>query len=433
MKIVLKTAAFALAVMLLCASLFGCAAKVKNPVLECEEQGISLAFYELMLSRMKGDLARDKQDVSADSRFWSEKLDSTGQSHEEYYNELVLDRCKNYLAAAILFDEEDLTLSEADLAVIDEEIAFFIEYDGKGSQDKLDAILSKYGTDTDGLREIYMIEAKYQKLMTRLYGVDGSQIADTVKQEYYEQNYYRFKQILVSNFYYAYQKDTYGCEIYFDPETSKPVYDTKNGKVQYDSDGERLEDAFGVDIFFDEEGMPLYDKSKGFKAPTLDDDGEAIVYKYSDAEMAERYAEVERLMNSLQKGNFAAFEAEIPNFEVYSGADSYYADGYYLSRVESDGYGKYMLDILESLENMEDGEIELVESEHGYHIVMKYALDDGKFGDGEYAEWFANFNTALQNKLFTDKCASIYEKITVVQKNLDKARSIVSIGINYIY
>ena len=433
MRKISRIMAFLLCAVLLSATLAGCAGAVKDPIMESGEQEISLAFYELMLSRMKGELAREKHDVSAGSDFWSQTVASTGQTREQYYNALVLDRCRTYLAAAVLFDEEGLSLSEAELAEIDDEIAFYVEYDGKGSEEKLDAILSKYGADTEELRQIYVIEAKYRSLMTRLYGADGSQIADNVKEEYYEQNYYRFKQILVSNFYYEYQKDAFGNVIYFDPETAKPVYDSKNGKVHYDDEGERVVDSFGVVIYFDEQGAVLYDTSKGYPTPTLDENGQAIVYKYTDAEMAQRYSSAVSLMGQLKKGNYSAFEAEMPKWEIYSGADAYYPDGYYLSRVEADGYGQYMLDILESLENMEDGEIKLVESEHGYHIVMKYALDDGKFGDGEYAEWFASFNESLQNKLFLDKCGRIFDNITVNQKNLDKARSIANIGVNYNY
>lgn len=433
MKRTSRILAFFAAVVLLCAALAGCAQTVKQPIIEYEDQGISLAFYEFMLSRMKGELARDKQDVSAGSDFWTQKVESTGQTREEYYNELVLERCKNYLSAAVLFDEEGLTLTESELAEIDEEIAFYVEYDGKNSKNKLDAILSKYGVDSEELRKIYIIEAKYRKVMALLYGTDGSQIADTVKQEYYEQNYYRFKQILVSNFYYEYQKDDLGYTIYFNPETSKPIYDTKNGTPRYNEDGNYIRDSYQVPIYYDEQGKPLYDTEKGYPTPTLDDNGQAIVYKYTESEMAERYESMVHLMNTLKEGNFAAFEAEMPAWEIYSGADAYYPDGYYLSRVESSGYGKYMLDILSSLEKMGVGDIECIESEYGYHIVMKYELDEGRFTDGEYAEWFANFNQAVQNKLFTDKCSGIYDKITVNEENLKAARSIVKIGTNYTY
>jgi hypothetical protein len=82
---------------------------------------------------------------------------------------------------------------------------------------------------------------------------------------------------------------------------------------------------------------------------------------------------------------------------------------------------------------MNEGDIECIESEYGYHIIMKYELDEGRFTDGEYAEWFESFNESLQNKLFLDKCKGIFEKITENEENLKAARSIVKIGTNYTY
>ena len=157
-----RVAALVIAAIMLCIFTVSCGGS--GALLKYGDNEISLSFYELMLSRMKGELARKKLDVESDSEFWS-YTDASGKTREEYYGELVLDRCKNYLAALELFETEGLTLTDAELAAIDEEIAFYIEYDGQGSRNKLDAILSKYGTDTDGLREIYVIEAKYKKLM----------------------------------------------------------------------------------------------------------------------------------------------------------------------------------------------------------------------------------------------------------------------------
>ena len=92
-----------------------------------------------------------------------------------------------------------------------------------------------------------------------------------------------------------------------------------------------------------------------------------------------------------------------------------------------------MLDILHKLEDMETGEIDMVEGPSGYHIIMKYRLDSGKFGDVNYAEWFASFNTSLMNELFLDKCEQFYDDIKLNENNFDKARSIKEIGINFHY
>lgn len=426
-----RLAALALVCAVACCMLASCSTDKKDAVLELGEHKISISFYEFMLSRMKGELARDKNDVASDSDFWKDSVSI--MTRDEYYNALVLEKCKNYLAAMVLYDEEGLALPAATLAKIEEEIDFYVDYDGQGSEKKLNAILEKYGVDINELREIYIIEAKYQQLMTLLYGADASQISDAVKSEYYEENYYRFKQIFVSNYYYKYQLDEQGRVIYFDPETSKPVYDTKNGHKIYGSDGMAIKDSYGNPIYYGDDGYILYDRERGYPTPILDANGEAVRYEYTDEEMEIRVGRMQLLMNKLEDGDFAAFEAEMPDWKLYDGADEYYTDGYYLSRIECAGYESYMLEILDVLEHSHVGDVNLVESRYGYHIVMKYELDDGKFGDPEYAEWFASFNESLKNKLFLDKCKAFYDDISINADNYEKARSIKEIGTNYDY
>ena len=431
-KITIRITCAILFLVMLCGVLSACANQVKSPVLEYEGQGISLEMYEFLLSRMKGTLARNKYDVTPLSDFWSEKHPGTEKTNEEYYNDAILENCKNYLAALILFEEEGLELSASDIAAIEEEIEFYIEYDCKGDESKLDTLLSKYGTDTEGLRKIYEIEAKYQAVVAALYGANGSQIADSVKEEYYRQNYYRFKQILVSNFYYEYQKDDDGNTIYFDSESGKPIYDEK-GEYHYKEDGSRVADKYGIAIRYDEDGKILYDTEKGYPAPTTDDKGNAIQHKYSEEEMNVRREKMQEIVDAAAGGDFSAFESKMPEWQLYEGATDYYADGYYLSDLESSGYDENMLSILEALGEMKTGETRVIESEAGYHVIMKYELDKGKYSNSDYAEWFASFTQSLITKLFLDRCEDFYSEIEINEKNLKKAKSIKSLGTNYDY
>ena len=433
-KGLLRAICFAVSLVLTLLAAVSCAEKVKDPVLEYEDKKISLSMYEFMLSRMKGMLARNKYDVTPLSEFWDEKHPGAQLTNEEYYNKSVLESCKNYLAALVMFEEEGLTLSDTVLSEIEEDISFYIDYDCNGSTEKFDTLLSKFGTDTEGLRKIYEIEAKYKAVISHLYGENGSQISASVKEEYYKENYYRFKQIIVSNFYYEYLTDENGDMIYFESESGLPIYDIANGKYRYDDDGERLEDEYGVDIVFGEDGRYVYDKENGYPAPTTDDNGEAVKHKYSDEEMKIRAAKISKILNAASGGNTSAFEALMPEWEVYIGAGDYYTDGYYLSDLESGGYEDYVLDILEKLKKMEVGETSVIENEEsGYHIIMKYELDNGRYSDSEYAEWFSSFNDSLITKLFLDKCEAFYGEILVNEENLKKALSIRSVGTNYDY
>lgn len=431
-KISLKILCAVLCLIMVGGVMSSCAQAVRYPVLEYDGQGISLELYEFLLSRMKGTLARNKYDVTPLSEFWGEKHPGSEKTNEQYYNDTILENCKNYLAALILFEEEGLELSKADLAQIEEEIGFYVEYDCKGDKSKFDALLSKYGTDTDGLRKIYEIEAKYQMLLTSLYGANGSQIADSVKEEYYVQNYYRFKQILVSNFYYEYQKDEKGNTMYFDSESGKTVYD-ESGEYHYKEDGSRVTDKYGVAIRYDKDGNILYDTEKGYPAPTTDDKGNAIQHKYSDEEMKARREKMQEMIDSLGEGDFSAFEAKMPEWELYAGATDYYPDGYYLSDLESSGYEDNLFTILSALKEMKVGETKVIESDAGYHVIMKYELDDGKYADSNYTGWFESFTSSLVTKLFLGRCEKFYADIEINDKNLQKARSIKSLGTNYDY
>ena len=412
------------------------AVEVISPILECGEQKIPLSFYEFMLSRTKGELARNKVDVKSES-FWAKEYGESGKTNEQYYNEYVFEQCKKYLAAAVIFDREGLTLTDAELAAIDEEIEYYIDlsYIGDGSIDKFNKIIEPYGVDAAALKQCYIIEAKYDKLISTLYG-DGSLIGDVVKEEFYMENYYRFKQVLFPKFYYEYEKDDQGDLIYFDPSKGVPIYDVKNGKPDFDDNGEYVVDSYGVEIYYDGDGNILYDKVNGIPAVVTDKTGEGIKHFYSEAELQDKKNEAQSLLGSITEGNFSAFNSAAASNTLILGAENPYPDGYYLSDFESVGYvgdSAYLSDMLSALKEMKVGEIRLIESENGYHVIMKYELDSGKVSDDAYEAWFSNLDRAIINKLFGDRLSSVLPEIKIVDENLKKARSIKSIGINFDY
>lgn len=428
----IKSLCLILALIIIAVPLCSCSNRVKKPILKCNGESVGLGMYEFYLSRMKGTLARNKYNVSSDSTFWKEKHPGSDMTNEEYYNKSILDNCKTYLAALVIFEEEGLTLSHETLTEIDNDIRFFIEYDAKGSEDQFDNILAQYGTNAKELRQIYEMEAKYRAVINALYGSRGSLISDSVKEEYYQENYYRFKQILVSDFYYKDMTDTEGNVIYFDPETGKPMYDEEKGKYKYDENNMRIVDKFGVPIRFDEEGKIVYDTKNGKPSPETDEKGNAIKYKFTEEEMQERIAKMNEFIASCE-GNPAAFEAEMPNWRLFAGVADYYPDGYYFSDLESSKYSENMLDMLAELKKMEVGDISVVESDSGYHVIMKYELDRGKYADSEYAEWFVEFTDSLITKLFLARCQEYFNDMKTVERNLKKARSIKDLGTNYNY
>ncbi len=431
-KTIVRIACLALCVLMTVIALVSCAETVKDPVMEVENNQIPLEMYVFFLARMKGTLARNGYNVEPTSDFWGQTHKGSGLTNEEYYNKAVIDNCKNYLAALAMFEEEGMTLPESTLEAIEEEINFYIEYDGKGSVEKFDLILEKYGTNTEGLRKIYEIEAKYNAVIAKLYGAGGSQIAGNVKDEYYKSNYYRFKQILISNYYYEYVTDKNGDTMYFNAENGKPLYDSK-GEYHYDDEGNRIVDSYGVAIRYDEDGKILYDKENGRPSPTQDKNGKIIEHEYTKEEMQKRVAKIDAIIKAAEGGNFSAFEAEMPKWEAYIGAGDYCPDGYYLSDIESGAYDESSDKILKELKDMKVGEVRVVEGLNGYHVVMKYELDAGKYENNEYSMWFEKFDKSLIDKLFFDKCEKYFDKISLDDDMIAKAKSIKSVGVNYDY
>lgn len=416
----------------------------RSPVImKLEGQKLRVNFYEFMLSRMKGELYNSKYDVDSED-FWGEPQEGTDMTREQYYNEAILENCKVYLASLVIFDElvedgEITDLPDEYYAEIEEAIQLYIDlsYVGDGSEDKFNEILAEYGVDIDALREIYIAEAKAQYIQEYIYGgSDATKISDGVKQEFYEENYYRFKHILVGNFYYEYLLDGSGNKIYFDGETGGPLYDYENGeKRDDDGDGTYNRDSYDVTIAYDKEtGEYLYDTENGVTRFVTDENGVAKKFFYTEAQMAQRRQLAAELCK-IEKGDYKAFEAKGEDASVNTDYSQSFAasSGIYMSDIESATYEGYMHEMLHKLKDMEIGEIAVVEADDGYHVFMKYSLDDGAYADENNEKWFRYFNSSLITKMYLEKCQAMFDGIEINQKNLGRARSIKDIGINTDY
>ena len=446
-----KLCAAALALLTLTASFAACSKEEERettsnatPVLSYKSGDksteIPIFFYEFMLSRVRADLARNQMKVT-DPDFWYSKVEGTGKTYEQYYNEYTLELCKTYLAAEILFEEEELSLPQSKLDEIEEDISFYIEYDGKGDEETFNKTLLPYGVDAEALRRCYVIEAKYEYLLNYLYG-GGELIGNTVKEEYYQDNYVRFKQILFTKYKYEYELTEYKKEyglgeyvVYYDTETGKPLYDTENGKKKYDDEGYYIKDSDGQEMYFDENGVVLYDKVNGRPAVKTDENGNDVKREYTEEEKLTRLAAAEAIANEIKASDFKSFEAKLA--EIYEEEMLYetFKDGYYFSNSDKIEYTKYpyINVILEKLETMEVGEIAVVETDEGYHVIMKYELDAEKYTDSEYEVFFESLSDEIINGLFKDKLSGILPQISVSEENLKGARSITRVGTNYNY
>jgi len=114
-----------------------------------------------------------------------------------------------------------------------------------------------------------------------------------------------------------------------------------------------------------------------------------------------------------------------------------YTDGYYIKKtVDYTDAGEdlaYLDEIIDKLDAMEDGEIAVVKSTMGYHIIKKYPHTDKAYDKEENNDWFDDFNASIIEKYFTEECRSHFGDIKLNEKQWNKTPDMVDVGVNYYY
>ena len=454
--ITLRILALCLACVLLLLTCASCTGKTGKPLLTLEKDGISVSIsvnvYQLMLTRMKGSLAfygYTSPDGSTPDKAgfweWLDKHDGTTlQTADEFYCDAVLDSCRSYLVALYLFEKEGLSLSAATLEQIETDLEELIRTDGNGSKTKLNALLATYGANYDILKEAYLIEAKADALREHLYGKNGSKLGTNIKDEYLEENYVHFRQILFTTYRYVYEKDANGDTVYYysDEENKGRIfYDVHNGVIGYDENGAEIKDKNGDTVYYvkgSEQAHIAYNKTHGEPVPIPLKDGSGYeVENMTEEELAEVKTKAEELYNELQGTTQAVFEAVMEAESDDMAEVGEYEDGYYLPKnlnyAASGSSYAYLSQLVSAMEELEEGEITLVKSDFGYHIVRKYAHSDKAYDKEENKTWFSSFYSGLIEQLFMERCEEHANDISLDEALLATAPSMKEVGINYYY
>lgn len=411
-----------------------CANKGKT-LLELNGHTISSNQYQLLLSRVRGSLAYAGYSVDSPT-FWEMVIDSEGNTYDEYFRNAALADAKRYLAAAVIFDEEGLVLPQSYKEAIDEDIDEYIR--DAGSKSALNSQLSAYGVNVDMLRDLYLLEAKYDYVQTYLYGAEGEKIAANVRHDYLTEHAVCFKQVLIRAFDYVYETDLNGDEIYYkvgenNAKVNNIAYDVVNGNTRLDEYDKTIEDKNGDAVYYLPNGSIAYDKENGVRAVVYDEKGVAKTKKYTAEELAEHKAAAEEMMASVAKGDYAAFEALMEEYQV-SGNDAFVTDGTYcFLYTTGDNDYDYLNDIADVLAESEEGTIRMVSSEYGYNVVMKYPIPQDAVTNSAYEDWFGDLTERVMAKLFHAKCEPYMEKVAVSNEEFANLPSMKEVGTNYNY
>ena len=431
-KIIIKVAAIILTLVLAASCFVGCAFKGET-LMELEGIEISVNLYKLYLSILKGELC-SSYGFGADALeddFWDIVMSADGRTtYNKYYCDAVLDNTKTRLAALYEFEQCGLELPKETVAAIDAKMKKLLEDETDGSKTALNAILYDYGATYEVLRELYIIDAKIAMLKDSIYGNDGELIAKNLIDDYYSENYARFKQVFFATYDYVYETDENGDDIYFTSD-GKIAYDTK-ATLKTDGNGNILKDKNGDSVYInktsDGKESIAYDKENGKRQNKTDEDGSYIIDSVSDEKKKELEAAAQIMMDKTSNGDFATFDTLI-------GEDEAYPNGYYITK----DIGNTAKEVIDEVFKMEVGEVKLVPSEYGVHLVMRYELEEDGYRKKDNSDFFIDTKTGnfvfmndLENQLLTERVAHHKSRIIVDEKVLATA-DMKSIKPNFYY
>ena len=417
-RIYTKAIALLLTVILALSCFAGCSSSGKT-LMQIEDTKISVNLYMLYLSRLKGILCSAYSfgaDAMEDS-FWDTVMSTDGMTYNTYYTNSILENTKTYLAALYEFDQRGLELPKETLDKIDARIDEFIENDAGGSKTTFNSMLAEYGVNYKLLREAYIIEEKIAFLKDTVYGADGELIAKNLIDDYYEQNYARFKQIFFYTYDYVYITDDNGDDIYYN-KNGKIAYDT-NATPKTDSDGKAVYDSNGDRVYINvnEDGLSriAYDKKNGTRHHKTAEDGSYVIANLEGDELQAVLDSAAQTMEKTAANDFTGFEALMSEDETYP-------NGYYMTR--DTNYDSP--EVVEALFEMEIGEVRMISSDYGIHIIMKYELEEGGYSKKDNSDFFISTETGnyvfmsdIKNQLMSSYLEKHKDKIIIDNALLD--------------
>ena len=431
MKHLFRSLSLLLVLVFLFLPLVSCAGGSGKTLMTLDRDGVkvslSVNFYRFQLSRLKGSFVgygyTNGGGSASNAAFWSirDKFDGSElQTWDEYYRAQVLETCKIYLVGLWVFEKNGLKLSEAAKTNIQEELDNIMSDYGDGSKTKLNAVLKPYGVNYKLLKSAYETEAKLETAQNFLYGANASKLGETVKEEYLNAHYLRFKQIFFATYDYEYIVDANGDKVYYD----------ENGNVLYDTSGYEKD---GVYYLTKDYTKIAYDVTNGSPKYKTDANGNVIRLELTKDELEKVEEDAKTTHDTVKDETETVFE----NVLAAENGESEFTDGYYLLRgtdytsVSTDL--AYLSEIEQTLEGMEIGQVKMLPSDSGYHIIRRYAPTKGAYAMEVNEVWFTTFADGLMAELFLDDAQTYLPQIAVKEAVLASAPSLADIEPNYYF
>ena len=151
-------------------------------------------------------------------------------------------------------------------------------------------------------------------------------------------------------------------------------------------------------------------------SPVLDETGEQKTEPYTKEELLKRFDFAQELCEMGADGE-AAFDSLRVMYSDEAAIDDSLC--YLATNVDYASVGTAFMDeIAAALAELPVGGVTVVESDYGFHVVRRYAVQAGAYADTKLAQWFNDsaygvydFMNNLENELFLTRLAAYAERI----------------------
>ena len=132
------------------------------------------------------------------------------------------------------------------------------------------------------------------------------------------------------------------------------------------------------------------------------EDGYALTRELTADELAAKTAAIEAVKEGLESGE--TFESL---YDSYS-EDKFYPNGYYLT-VST----QFVTEIVTSAVKMNVGDVEILETDLGFHVVKKYPLNEKAYEDTANADFFDGYEDMVGQYFYHQEISSMAEDVVV--------------------
>ena len=333
--------------------------------------GVSIdsEMYAFWFSMSKTDVMRRYGIKSAQDNeaFWSSTCGLEGKEGKTW-GEVVTDdinrAIKQKLAAALLYDELELSMTKPQKNKIKSYLDDMISYVSNGDKGDLRDELDLYGSSFSALRRCAAFDLKAALVLSYLARNGKTMLTSEEKNGFYADNYYRVKIVYINNSVYG-----------------------------------RFENGVRVETELSFTGPGAYnDADKQLMADILDG-------YYDTGKLPEDFEETFATL-------LARSDEEIHGSEAYP-------DGIYVTRTLDLSDGLLEPEVFEAARGLQPGQLAHVTTENGERYIYGYGLETAAYDSEDLAPFFTDFYENCANRALTARNLARIEEVVVLPEKLE--------------